>query len=118
MKPARVAPFPNETALSAACQHRIRKEYCGEVMKVHGNATQSAGQPDLIGCIGGRMFAIELKQPGKRPTPLQFKRLRAWAKAGALAGWARTEVELDDLLSHLGDLEWANPQLVPPLVAV
>ena len=111
MKPARVKPFPSETALSTACQRRIRCEYAGEVFKVHGGALQTSGHPDLIGCIGGRMIAVELKQPGKVPTPLQHRRLRSWAAAGALAGWATTEVELDQLLSHLAEPAWINEQL-------
>lgn len=111
MKPPREAPYPSETALSKGCQARIRKEWGGQVVKVHGSAAQKAGTPDLLGCVRGRFVAIELKQPGKVPTPLQMKRLRDWAAAGALAGWATTEVELDDLLSHHADVSWENPQL-------
>lgn len=118
MRPPRNSPFPTETALSTACQKRIRVEYGGEVMKIHGSATQAAGQPDLLGCVRGRMIAVELKQPSKRPTPLQFRRLRSWAAAGALAGWARTEVDLDRLLAHLDDPAWANPQLADEPVDV
>jgi hypothetical protein len=111
MKPPRVAPFPSETALSTACQKRIRVEWAGEVVKVHGSASQKAGTPDLLACVRGRFVAVELKQPGKKPTPLQMKRLRDWAAVGALAGWATTEVELDALLEHVGDVGWVNPQL-------
>lgn len=111
----REAPHPTETALSVACMHRVRKMHGGEVLKVHGSGTQQSGQPDHIVCIRGRFVAIELKQPGKRPTPLQMKRLRSWAKAGALVGWATTEVEYEALLAHVDDPSWVNPQM---LVAV
>lgn len=111
MRPPRTAPYVTETGLQAACQKRIREDYDGEVVKVHGGASQKSGTPDLLGCIRGRFVAVELKQPGKVPTPLQMKRLRDWARAGALAGWATTEVELDALLAHVDDLTWVNPQL-------
>lgn len=111
MKPPRQAPFPNETALSTACQTRIRKEWGGAVVKVHGSAAGVRGTPDLLACVRGRFVAAELKQPGKKPTPLQMKRLREWAAAGALAGWVTTEVELDALLEHVDDMSWVNPQL-------
>jgi hypothetical protein len=118
LRPPRETAHPSETALSAACQSRIRKGYGGEVFKVHGGPSQSKGQPDLLGCIPtagalGRMIAVELKQPGNKPTPLQYKRLRAWEQAGALAGWVTTEAELVELLGHLEERGWANPQLVP-----
>lgn len=109
MRPPRETPFPSESALSTACQRRIRNEYGGEVVKVHGGASQLSGTPDLLACVRGRFVAVELKQPGKRPTALQMKRLRDWQSAGALVGWVTTEVELDALLEHVGDREWANP---------
>lgn len=117
MKPAREKPFPNETALSVACQKRIRVEHSGAVLKVHGSAMQRKGEPDLLASVPvsggglGRFCAIELKQPGKVPTSLQYKRLRDYAAAGALAGYVTTEVELDELLSHRGDPSWVNEQL-------
>lgn len=113
MKPPRVAPFPSETALSTACQKRVRKEWLGEVLKVHGNASQMAGTPDLLCCVAGRFCAVELKQPGKDATPLQKKRLRDWQAAGALVGVVHTEVELDELLAHAADLSWRNPDFMP-----
>lgn len=111
MKPPRETAHPNETALSTACQLRVRKGYGGEVLKTHGTPMQAKGTPDLLICIRGRFVACELKQPGKKPTPLQMKRLRDWAAAGALAGWATTEAEFVALLEHVDDYGWVNPQL-------
>ena len=111
MKPPRVKPFTNETALSTACQKRIREEYGGEVLKVFGSAMQKKGTPDLLACIRGRFVAVELKQPGNKPTSLQYSRMRKWEAAGGLAGWATTEVEMDALLEHVDDYGWKNPQL-------
>lgn len=110
MRPPRETPFPSETKLAEACIRRFR-DVGGKVFKVHGHAAQERGQPDLIGCLHGRFVGVELKQPGNAPTSLQMKRLREWAAAGGLAGWARTEVEFVELLEHVDDFEWTNPQL-------
>lgn len=41
-----------------------------------------AGHPDIVCLVQGRMFGIEVKQPGKNPTALQKKRLRQIESAG------------------------------------
>lgn len=110
MPAPRESAHPSETALSTACQKRV-VELGGAVMKTHGTATARAGTPDLLICLAGRFCAVELKQPGKVPTPLQMKRLRTWQAAGALVGWATTEAEFVELLSHAGDAGWTNPQM-------
>ncbi|GAC1521769.1 MAG: hypothetical protein NVS3B1_06410 [Marmoricola sp.] len=81
------------------------------VFKVHGGKFQEVGQPDLIACIRGRFVGIEVKLPGGEPTGVQMGCLRRWEKAGALAGWATSLADVDDLLSHLDDYAWRNPQL-------
>lgn len=111
MRPARVTPHPSETALSGACQKRVREVWHGWVLKVHGSASQTSGMPDLLCCILGRLIAVELKQPGKKPTALQMKRLRDLQAAGAVAGWATTEAEFEELLARHADAGWVNPQL-------
>ena len=59
-----------------------------EAMKKHGGMYGKNSEPDIFGCRYGRMFLLEMKAPGKKPTKLQYKRLRAWAEAGAVTGWA------------------------------
>ena len=110
MRPPRTTPYPNETAFQKATQERIRTDYGGWARKVHGNA-MTVGEPDIDACIRGRAVKLELKQPGKRPTALQMAKLRTWAAAGALSGWAVTMVEVDALLEHVDDPTWVNPQL-------
>lgn len=120
MKAPRETPFPNEKAFQAAAMKRIRDRapdgYGGVAYHPIGTGASKAGEPDILGSvpgqlIRGRLLACELKQPGKKPTPLQYKRLRDYAAAGALAGWATTMVEVDELLSHVDDPTWVNPQL-------
>ena len=56
-----------------------------KVIKHHGSAYSSAGEPDLIACLEGRTIVIEVKRDGEKATPLQEKRLQEWRDAGALA---------------------------------
>ena len=42
-----------------------------------------AGTPDILGCLNGRMLAIEVKVKGKKPTPIQLRRIGQWRDAGA-----------------------------------
>lgn len=66
-----------------------------KVIKHHGSAYSQAGEPDLIGCIRGKAFVIEVKVEGERPSPLQVKRMNEWLAAGAMT-WV-----------SIGD-EWPN----------
>lgn len=63
------------------------------VVKRHSTGANRNGDPDITGCgPGGKRIEIEVKQPGKKPTTLQFARLQQWSEAGAWTGWA-TDVE-------------------------
>lgn len=123
LKPPRETPHPSEKALQAACMKRIRDDWHGEAYHPIGTGASKAGEPDIIGVMPfwmpgshgglppqlGRHFAVELKQPGKEPTPLQARRLRRYAERGSLAGWATTEAELDAILEHADDPSWTHP---------
>ena len=102
--------YANETALSRAVQARF-KALGGLARKVHSSGYTGAGEPDIDACLHGRAIKVELKQPGKVPTAIQLATLRKWEAAGALAGWVRSVTELNELLSHLDELGWVNPQL-------
>lgn len=57
------------------------------------------GSPDVIGFLrDGRFLAIEVKAPGKRPTPEQMRFLVDVAGAGGVAGCVRTLDEAFQLL--------------------
>jgi Holliday junction resolvase len=58
-----------------------------KLIKIHGSSNMEAGTPDLIGCIKGRCFAMEVKRDKHHhATNLQKMRLAEWAEAGALTG--------------------------------
>jgi hypothetical protein len=80
-------------------------------VKVHASQMGNGGEPDVDACVRGRSVKVEVKQPGKVPTPRQMAVLRKWERAGALAGWVTSVEELDALLAHLDDPDWRNPQL-------
>jgi hypothetical protein len=44
-----------------------------------------AGHPDIIVLITGIMIGMEVKQPGKKPTKLQIKRMEQIRNAGGQA---------------------------------
>jgi len=58
-----------------------------KVVKIHGSSFAEAGTPDLLGCLRGRCFALEVKRDEKhRATALQLMRLHQWHLAGAQVG--------------------------------
>lgn len=124
-RPARTKPFPAEKNFQAAAMKRIRDPrdedgWGGEAYHPIGTGATSQGEPDIIGVVLitgwggdaaglGRHFAIELKQPGNEPTPKQASKLRRYANAGSLAGWATTMEEVDAILEHADDPSWRHP---------
>lgn len=103
----RAAPTETEASVKDRIMRRIRARG-GYVIAKHMTGLGVRGTPDLMACIGGRMVVIEVKADTKVPTPAQFGELRRWQTAGALAGWARTEGQLDQLLDHLVEPGWRN----------
>lgn len=87
-----------EKGLVNAMMRGIREEYPDVwLIKVHGGPYQEAGVPDLIGCVRGRMFAIEakLRRPGEsapaaraRTSTRQRVQIERLLAAGASAGVA------------------------------
>lgn len=51
----------------------------------------AAGVPDLIACINGTYWSIEVKREGKKPTTLQMQRLEATVNAQGMAAWGTAE---------------------------
>lgn len=49
------------------------------------SATTGAGRSDLTVCARGRYIAVEVKEPGEKPTKAQIRHLEAVERAG---GWA------------------------------
>lgn len=63
--------MPREAAIVESIV-RLAKSLGYWVKKIHGNTFQ-AGLPDLLCLKDGKAIWLEVKQPGKKPTPLQVK---------------------------------------------
>jgi len=66
-------------------------KYLNAVPKCHAEArTQTGygikGGADILGCINGQHFELEVKQPKKQSTPTQKQQLQVWEACGAIAG--------------------------------
>lgn len=107
---------------------RIRKLLTSAGAKVI--KTSGQGEPDLIGTYQGFAFAIECKQPGKKPTALQVRRLSEWRRAGAIAFatdfpakalqivQVETETRLRDMARSVVFVEYAEPEDPPGMIEV
>lgn len=50
-----------------------------------GPRAPMAGLPDVFYLEAGTLYAIEVKRPGERPTPIQERRILELRKSGAVA---------------------------------
>ena len=91
----------NETQFKQRVIDTIRTEYPDAWFKKISDRFQS-GIPDIIGCLNGRFFAIELKVPGGRVDRLQTYELERIRKAG---GRAIVAYSLDQVRGFLKDLD-------------
>lgn len=62
-----------------------------KVIIIHGGRFMARGEPDTIGCFGGRAFALEIKADTGHPlSDIQIHRLHEWHKSGARVGVPRS----------------------------
>lgn len=77
-----------EARLTNKIKAAIQEAYPGcFAVKVHGGPYQTAGIPDLLVCVEGRLVGFEVKVPGRENTltPRQDATLKALRRAGAVA---------------------------------
>jgi hypothetical protein len=60
-----------ETRLQARIRLALIAEIGGWWVKIHGSPFQHGGLPDLLGCVNGLFFGLEVKMPGEKLEPLQ-----------------------------------------------
>lgn len=76
----------------------------GKFINLHVDGYGNEGEPDIIGCIGGRAVVIEVKNSAGKLRPMQEVKLRQWLRAEAVTlvvrsaqeAVARIEEELDE----------------------
>lgn len=73
-----------ETRLQKRIREALERTFPGSFWrKIHGGPYQRKGLPDLLGCVQGRFFGLEVKCPdGDPPTPLQSKTMKKIREAG------------------------------------
>lgn len=71
------------------------------VFKIHGGPQMMVGLPDLIACVNGRFFGIEVKQPGQKPTVRQLYVHRQIERAGGVVITATSVEEVAPVLQEL-----------------
>lgn len=76
-----------ESRLQLKIRKALELEFPGSFWrKIHSSEFQSAGIPDLVGCVEGYFFALEVKMPDNKPTPLQRAVMQKIRDAGGYAG--------------------------------
>jgi len=99
----------NETAILQRVRLRaselgaiVWRNNTGKLQDVTGRWVQfglCTGSSDLIGIYKGRFLAIEVKAPGKEPTPEQLNFIQQVKKAGGVAGGVTSPDELENVLN-------------------
>lgn len=118
-----MATQKEETKLQKKIQSFVVKNG-GTAVKVHGNAFQRKGDPDLRGAFPVEIidkeeepfyrwvhFQIEAKVGDEQPTPIQLLRLAEWRELGYAAGIASSvEDFLTIIWAHLCDEDMYQPE--------
>jgi len=65
-----------ETRLQRRIVRALKKEVGGWWAKIYVGPFQQAGIPDLLGCVEGLFFALEVKMPGEEPSEIQIKTMK------------------------------------------
>jgi len=85
-----------ETRLRKKIQEALQKKYPEALfLKIHGGPMQNVGIPDLLCCVKGMFIGLEIKRPGKKPTPAQAIMFNTIRQAG---GWADYATSVDEAL--------------------
>lgn len=67
--------------------------------KIAGGPMQTSGIPDLLCVKDGRAVFLEVKQPGKKPTPLQVHRIKEIREiGGAVAEVVTSKQQAEEIL--------------------
>lgn len=107
--------MPQERNLQTSVMRWLNAQSYTLARKLHGTGYGVVGDPDLYGCCRGRMFLIELKQPGKEPTAIQRVRLNEWKKVGAIAFVAHSLEEVKEAFARITEMEYSTREEYSPV---
>jgi hypothetical protein len=82
----------SESKLQQRIQKALKAEFGRSmwIVKIHGGPFQKAGIPDLIGCVHGLFFGLEVKMPDGKLSRIQDFTLSDILKAGGIAAEVTT----------------------------
>lgn len=89
-----------EKDIVVAILRYLKKSPRSFAWKTHGGMYGTAGIPDIIACMGGRFVALEVKQPGGKPTRLQEITLGKIREAGGIAAVVTSVEEVRSVLDE------------------
>jgi hypothetical protein len=89
----------NESDFTDILKDYIELSPDSKAVKIHGNALQSKGLPDLVGGWRGVPFWVEVKRPGNRTSKIQKAWLSILKKCGFVTG---TVFYIEDFIN----LDW------------
>ena len=76
---------PRESTIQNRCVEMIRADgWWAE--KIHVDAMQSRGLPDVVACMAGTFYGIEFKRSFKKPSDMQKYQIGQIRRAGGRAG--------------------------------
>lgn len=71
--------------------------------KIAGGPMQTSGIPDLLCIRGGRAVFLEVKQPGKKPSPLQAHRMKEIREVGGATAEVVTSKQEAEAILRRGE---------------
>lgn len=86
-----------ESTIQRNCINWYKRNFPDNYIRKNDQVT-SVGDPDIVICHCGLFVAIEMKQPGKHPTPLQKLKLERISGSGGLVGVAHSLEEFKDII--------------------
>ena len=76
-----------ETRRQRRIQKTLKEKFKGSFwIKIWSGPFQIAGFPDLLGCVEGRFFAFEVKEPGEVAKKHQERMMSKISRAGGTTG--------------------------------
>jgi len=74
-------------------------------MRTEGGPYGRKGVPDIVGCLYGKMFALEVKRIGGKATKLQLHELEKIRAAGGRTGIVHSVDEVKEVLRIPNDID-------------
>jgi len=88
-----------EQTIQRNCINWYKRTYPKNYIRKNEQIVKS-GDPDIVICHFGLFVAIEMKQVGKTPTPLQKLKLEQISRSGGITGVAHSLEEFKEIIKQ------------------